>query len=203
MSIDEKEWGRRVIDKALQYANHKWYATEENAMHGLDEDGRYVDTPDISWRGEELNCGWWRPDEVNTGIPYSWGNASMLEEFDMGLFEGKYAGNVPEDKSRYGSYNCVGVDCSGLVTVCWDLPRKITTRDIPEIAKKLDNIEDICQGDILAKVGSHVMLFKEFADDGKTRVRIIDAARSTGKVSERELVLAELLEAGYEGYRKR
>ena len=32
--------------------------------------------------------------------------------------------NVPEDKSRDVSYDCVGVDCSGLLTVCWELPKK-------------------------------------------------------------------------------
>lgn len=32
-------------------------------MHGVDENGRYVDTPDITWKGELLNCGWWKPNE--------------------------------------------------------------------------------------------------------------------------------------------
>ena len=117
--------------------------------------------------------------------------------------EGKYAGNVPEDKSRYGSYNTVGVDCSGLLTVCWELPKKIATRDIPNYATVIDNLDDIQQGDVFAKVGSHVMFFKEFANNEKTEVVIIDSTRSTGKVSQRIENVAELFSKGYVIYRKR
>ena len=115
--------------------------------------------------------------------------------------DGKYAGNVPEDTSRYGSWNTVGVDCSGLLTVCWGLPKKIAARDIPNIAKVID-ISEIRQGDVLA-IRSHVMIFKEFIDEEKSRVRIIDSTRSTGKVSQREFLVSDLLEQGYIAYRKR
>ena len=170
-------------------------------MHGIDKNGRYVDTPDITWKGEEFDCGWWKPGQLNIGIPYGWGNASSLEDFDLGIAEGKYAGNVPEDTSRFGSHECVGVDCSGLVTVCWELPKKIRARDIPEIADLVD-IKDIRQGDVFA-ITSHVMLFKEFTDEERSRVRIIDSTRSTGKVSQREFSISELFEQGYLVYRKR
>ena len=88
-------WGQKVIDKALAYANYEWTASEANVMHGIDSDGRFVDTPDITWKGEILNCGWWKVNEKNIGIPYGWGNASTLEEFELGIKNGKYAGNVP------------------------------------------------------------------------------------------------------------
>ena len=83
-------WGKQVIEKALAYANYKWTATEANVLHGIDSDGRFVDTPDITWRGETLDCGWWKVNEVNVGIPYSWGNASTLEEFEQGIKNEKY-----------------------------------------------------------------------------------------------------------------
>lgn len=201
--ISDNTWGRAVIEKAMLYAKHEWYATDKNVKHGLDEAGRYVDTPDITWRGEELNCGWWRVNEKNIGVPYGWGKASTLAEFDRGIKEGKYAGNVPEDKTRKGSYESVGVDCSGLLTVCWELPKKIATRDIPNVAVKLASLEEIRQGDVFAKIGSHVMLFKEFADIEKTVVTIIDATRSTGKVSQRNFFVKDLFQQGYEMYRKR
>lgn len=137
------KWGQKVIEKALEYANFEWYAIEENVMHGIDKDGRFVDTPDITWKGEVLDCGWWKVGEKNIGVAYGWGNASTLEQFEIGIKEGKYAGNVPEDKSRNGSYNTVGVDCSGLLTVCWELPKKIATRDIPNYATVIENLEDI------------------------------------------------------------
>ena len=200
--IDKHAWGKQVIEKALAYANYEWTASELNVLHGTDAEGRFVDTPDITWKGDVLDCGWWNVNEVNVGIPYGWGNASTLEEFEQGIKNGKYAGNVPEDKSRYGSHLTVGVDCSGLLTVCWGLPKKIATRDIPEYATVVTNLEDIRQGDVFAKPGSHVMFFKEFADDEMKEVTIIDATRSTGKVSQRTENVLQLFKKGYKIYRK-
>lgn len=203
MDPNENAWGRKVIEKALEYANHEWTAQPENVLHGVDENGRFVDTPDVTWQGEVLDCGWWKVNEVNVGIPYSWGNASTIEEFDTGIREGKYAGNVPEDKKRYGSHHAVGVDCSGLLTVCWGLPKKIATRDIPEYATIVADISNIRQGDIFAKVGSHTMFFVEFADGAKSEAIIIDSTRSTGKVSQRRVNIAELFANGYQIFRKK
>ena len=203
MKTDINIWGRQVIEKALAYANYKWTPSAANVLHGTDSDGRFVNTPDTTWRGETLDCGWWKVNEVNIGIPYGWGNASTLEEFENGLKEGKFAGNVPEDKKRYGSHNTVGVDCSGLLTICWDLPKKIATRDIPDYATAIDNLDDIKQGDVFAKIGSHVMFFKEFVNAEKTEAIIIDATRSTGKVSVRTENVARLFENGYKIYRKK
>lgn len=200
---DSSEHGKSVIEKALEYVNFEWRATEENVMHGIDDAGRFVDTPDVTWKGEVLDCGWWKVNEINIGIPYSWGNASTLQEFAVGIKKGKYAGNVPEDKTRYGSYNTVGVDCSGLLTMCWELPRKIATRDIPKYATVIGRIDEIQQGDVFAKVGSHVMLFKEFTNSEKTEIIIIDSTRSTGKVSQRKVKVAELFSMGYAIYRKK
>ena len=201
MEISLNIFGRNVVEKALLYANHEWYATEKNVMHGMDVNGRFVDTPDITWHGEELDCGWWKVNQMNVGVPYGWGNASTLDEFDKGIAEGKYAGNVPEDKSRHGSCDSVGVDCSGLLTVCWDLPKKVVARDIPNIADCIE-FEEIIQGDVFA-IRSHVMLFKEFIDVEKTMVKIIDSTRSTGKVSQRDFYVDDLFNKGYKIYRKR
>ena len=82
MHSDSELWGKKVIEKALEYANYRWTAQEKNVMHGIDENGRFVDTPDITWKGEILDCGWWKVDEENVGIPYSWGNASTIEELE-------------------------------------------------------------------------------------------------------------------------
>lgn len=203
MKTDINIWGKQVIEKALAYANYAWTASEANVLHGTDADGKFVDTPDITWQGDILDCGWWKMGEVNVGIPYSWGNASTLEEFEHGIKNGKFAGNVPEDTKRYGSHNTVGVDCSGLLTVCWGLPKKIATRDIPDYATVIDKLEEIQPGDVFAIPGSHVMFFKEFANAEKTEVIIIDATRSTGKVSVRTENTTQLFENGYKIYRKK
>ena len=70
--MENNTWGKAVVEKALLYAEHKWYPTDKNVMHGVDENGRYVDTPDITWKGELLNCGWWKPNEKNKGVAYGW-----------------------------------------------------------------------------------------------------------------------------------
>lgn len=197
------EWGDKVIRTALEYAHFRWTPTEANVLHGVDSDGRFVDTPDVTWTGEVLSCGWWKPGVENIGVAYGWGNASTLEQFARGIQEGKFAGNVPEDKSRYGSHQTVGVDCSGLLTICWGLPKKIATRDIPLYADVLENLADIRPGDVFAKVGSHVMLFKEFVDDARQQAVIIDATRSTGKVSQRIVDIPELFKEGYRIFRKK
>ncbi|MBQ4579364.1 MAG: hypothetical protein IJA83_01765 [Clostridia bacterium] len=199
----ENQWGIRVIEIAREYANHQWIGAEQNVLHGVDPDGRAVDTPDVTWQGETLDCAWWRTGTVNVGIPYGWGNASTIEEFDEGIRAGKYAGNVPEDKTWPVSVHTVGVDCSGLLTICWGLPKKIATRDIPQYAYVVDCVEDIRQGDVLAKVGSHVMFFVEFTDSAKQNAVIIDATRSTGKVSQRIENIPALFAKGYRVYRKK
>lgn len=47
------------------------------------------------------------------------------------------------------------------------------------------------------------MFFKEFANAEKTEVIIIDATRSTGKVSVRTENVAQLFDCGYKIYRKK
>lgn len=200
----DNSWGEAVVRKAFEYANHEWVAAPQNILHGADPDGRPVDTPDTTWQGESLDCGWWQVGAVNVGVPYGWGNASTIDAFDEGLRAGKPAGNVPEDKnSRPVSAHTVGVDCSGLLTVCWGLPKKIATRDIPQYATIVERTEDIRQGDVFAKVGSHVMFFVAFKDAAMTEAVIVDATRSTGKVSERTVNVAELFAKGYKIYRKK
>lgn len=83
------------------------------------------------------------------------------------------------------------------------LTKKIATRDIPGYATTVENIDEIRQGDVFAKIGSHVMIFKEFANDENKEAIIIDATRSTGKVMQRTVEVAELFGEGYKIYRKK
>lgn len=182
---------QQIIDTALRYAAHVWNARPEHSCHAQD-----INTPDAA-RG-----GWWEIGE-NIGMPYCWGGASTIEDFDAALSCGKYAGNIPLAKPAPVSRDCVGVDCSGLMCICWGLSRRISTREIPSIADQLPSTDLLLPGDVLAKPGSHVMFFMAFANAERSVVRIVDATRTTGKVSVRELSLPDLLADGYLPFRKR
>jgi hypothetical protein len=104
---------------AEQYLNHRWVATERQAMHGTDPDGVHVDTPDVTFCPPERTPGWWKPGQVNVGIPYCWGSNDTPETFDEGLRQGKLAGDIYTAEKRKGlesarSKYTVGADCSGI-----------------------------------------------------------------------------------------
>lgn len=200
-SINES-WRSNVIEIAFKYAEHNWKPLIVNSYHGYDEDGTLVNTPDESYKNSKYNCGWWLPNNVNQGIPYNWGGSSAIEEFDAGIAAGKYAGNVPDTRDNGVSKYCIGVDCSGLVTICWGLTKKQSTRSLTNITSPLDSIDLLLPGDLLLLPGSHVMIFKEFLDNSKSKAQIIDATRATGKVSLRTVDISKLIDNGYQGYRK-
>lgn len=200
LKIQDK-WRKNVVKTALEFVNMIWIPTEKNLYHGYDINGILVNTPDINYSGVKYNkCGWWRVDEQNQGMAYDWGGFCTVEEFQKAISDGKYAGNVPDSRSNKKSWECVGVDCSGLVSVCWGLQKKHGTGHLLTISSKLGTIDNLLPGDILLSPGSHVMLFIEFTDNTKSFARIIDATRIIGKVSSRIVNISELINEGYAGY---
>ncbi len=73
---------------------------------------------------------------------------------------------------------------------------------IPDIAVPLEVMELLLPGDVLLLPGNHVMIFLDFTDATKTKALIIDATRSTGKVSIRTIEILDLLSKGYAAYRR-
>lgn len=67
-----------------------------------------------------------------------------------------------------------------------ELPQKISTRIIPDYANVIENLDEIQIGDVFAKIGSHVMFFQRVYRRREKEAIIIDATRSTGKVSQRQ-----------------
>ncbi len=120
-------WRDNVVACAFAYANHKWVPSGHNLLHGEDADGILVNTPDEGYKSAKYNCGWWRLNVSNQGIPYHWGGASSIDDFDRGIASGMFAGNVPDYRDSRVSKYCTGVDCSGLVTVCWGETNKLST----------------------------------------------------------------------------
>lgn len=35
--MENNTWGKAVVETALLYAEHEWYPTDKNVMHGVDE----------------------------------------------------------------------------------------------------------------------------------------------------------------------
>lgn len=199
---ENNPWREKVVSSALAYANYIWKPTHENNFHGYDTDGIFINTPDYSYLSAKYNCGWWIIDQYNKGIPYNWGGSSTIEEFNAGITAGKFAGNVPDSRDNGISKYCVGVDCSGLVTICWGIAKRLYTKTITEIASSLDSMDSLLPGDVILLPGSHVMIFINFIDDEKSYAQIVDASRSTGRVLLRTVILSDLYKKGYGAYRK-
>ncbi|KYK28667.1 hypothetical protein AYK20_06830 [Thermoplasmatales archaeon SG8-52-1] len=175
----------KILEIAEAYADHEWYPTVENIFHGFCNDcNKQVDTPDSNYYGS----GGWIVGEKNIGVPYQWGGFSSLS--GLGLFPqedfdeqytgtGGYSGTIHYggDIACVGSYGCIracGVDCSGFVSRCWNLPGKESTKSLPDISIKI-KYDSLKPGDILDIPGEHVILFKEFVNEEKTLIRTIEA----------------------------
>jgi hypothetical protein len=180
-----------ILRIAEFYATHEWQATEANIFHGETAPGVRVDTPDVA----HSRNGWSTNGTVNLGLPYKWGGFSSIEEFERGIAEGKYAGDV---HCREVSPDAVGLDCSGFVSRCWGLETKRSTRSLGAICVELDSFQDMLPGDAINKYDSHVRLFEKFLDPEKTRVRVYESTtRSGGKVQQNDYTVQELIDAGY------
>ena len=110
----------------------------------------------------------WLVPGLNTSIPYKWGGFSGLAgvtratdcdaDFDAALSAGRFAGDV-ETEASFGTCCAAGVDCSGFVSQCWDLPSKRSTRTLPELCCTLPSFENLELGDALNRYNAHVRLF--------------------------------------------
>jgi hypothetical protein len=136
----------QALARADKYVRHIWTATPANIGST-----RTVITP------------LWVKVGQNRGIPYSWGGFATVSGFDVNIESGKLAGNT----KMLNCFNrCVGVDCSGFVTRCWDLTARYTTNDLYYNSKKLNSFYDLLPADAIDYPGSHVILFVEWAANG-------------------------------------
>ena len=200
-STAESLWRNNVVACAFDYANFIWKPTAQNVYHGHDKEDVLVNTPDVNYSSSKYQCGWWCVNKENQGIPYNWGGCCTIQEFKDAITEGKFAGNVPDSRDNGTSKYCVGVDCSGLLTVCWGLSKKLSTRSVPTLASPLETTDLLLPADVLLIPVSHVMIFIDFTDNTKTYARIVDSSRTTGRVLLRIVQISELSNKGYIGYR--
>lgn len=161
-----------ILDTAERFATVRWRAEERHAFHGDDPSGIRVDTPDVS-----IDPGGWKPGEENVGMPYAWGGFTSLDGLEGELALPRYAGHVPLQGNAHSSDKTVGVDCSGFVSRCWDLPLKQSTRSLGALCYELDDYWELQPGDILNRFDSHVALFVGWADEARETAEVIEAAR--------------------------
>ncbi len=159
------------------YALHQYECTGANLAPNdvTAPDGDIVRTPD--W----LVVGW------NARVPYKWGGFSTLAQFDAGLANGKYAGDI--NTAGVSSY-AEGVDCSGFVSRCWQLSYHSSTSAMPNITTQYASWDDLKPGDAIHKVG-HVRLFVERNLNGSFKV--IEASARNWDVSYWSYSLSDLV----------
>jgi hypothetical protein len=190
---------------AASYVSHEWTASEANIFHGNDPRGIRVDTLEARIsrrRGIEGGGMWARRMWASLT---TWGGFDTPEEFDRGLREGKYAGDVYTAEKRRllddgVSNHTVGIDCSGFVSRCWKLPRSYSTRELPDFAIPSPIFRSFFPADIFNTHNKHVRLFAGWADDAHTKMRMYEAGP---KVTLSEHLLQKMLEEGYTAWRYR
>ncbi len=200
---------QQALDTAVAYQLFVWTPTAQNAFHGRDAAGIRVDTPDHGFLRAGTRPGWWVPGERNVGVPYMWGGFSSLQEFTDGLRTGKYAGDVYSAEKRRlleaaVSRQAVGIDCSGLVSRCWRLPRAYSTRTLPSVCIALASYDDLKPADILNTDNNHALLFKCWKDAAHERLYAFEAGSPpTWKVLLNDIPVSLLRGKGYRPYRYR
>jgi len=138
------------------YALHQYRCSSTNLspQNVTGPDGDIVRTP--SW----LVVG------SNARVPYKWGGFNTLAEYDAGLLNGKYAGDI---NTNGVSSAAVGVDCSGFVSRCWQMSYHSSTRDMPNITTQYTSWDELKPGDAILIPG-HVRLFVSRNSNGTFRV---------------------------------
>jgi len=159
------------------YVQHQWIAEAKNITNGRIKDPNGIDIQTPSW----ISVG------SNIKVPYKWGGFWTLAGFDQGLLDGKYAGDVAT--TGVSSY-CVGVDCSGFVSRCWNLSSHYSTRMMDDnITIAYDSWDQLQPADAIHKEG-HVRMFVDYNNDGS--LLTVEAAGRDWRVSYRSFTYADL-----------
>ncbi len=195
---------------ARSYTSHPWRPFARNVLHGLDNAGIEVHTPDIGHQANGERRGWWLPGEVNEGIPYKWGGFDDPGSFDRAVSAGLAAGDVSSPVKRRldnagVSAQATGVDCSGFVSRCLKLPSVHDTTQLPLVCLPLSSAQELRPGDLLNIPHGHVLLCAGWARTDQSWIYFYDTggAPDYWRPSLKEAPLAALIELGYQPLRYR
>jgi hypothetical protein len=199
---------KEAIATAERYLRMVWTPSPRNIFHGKDQRGIRVDTPDAAYHPANSRAGWWQADRANVGMPYKWGGFDTPLTFTAGLRQGRAAGDIYTVEKRRlleagVSDAAVGIDCSGLISRCWKLPVSYSTRTLQQLCDAIETAQ-LRAGDILNTENGHVLLFAEWANPERSRLRAYEAGSPpTWKVLLNEMGTQWLVHQGYKPFRYR
>jgi len=168
-------------DEALatgdSYVQHTWNCQNTNMT---DENGE--EAPDGDW----VKTPSWLSEGQMHKVPYQWGGFRSLSQFDTGIAGGGYAGDIHTDGVSSYAY---GVDCSGFVSRCWNLPYQYSTRMMPDITGEYTEWSELQPADAIHKDG-HVRMMVSWNENGS--LNVVEASSADWRVSYRTFWLSQL-----------
>ena len=190
---------------AQRLATHPWRPFSHNILHQKDRAGVIVNTPDVGYQQPNNRGGWWIPGELNTGIPYKWGGFDSPSSFDDAIAKGLAAGDVSTPEKRRAdnaavSTQAAGVDCSGFVSRCLNLPTVHDTTHLPAICTPVADPRDLRPGDILNFPHRHVILCAGWSKPDHSWIYYFETGGGPNywKPGLKQAPLASLLALGYQ-----
>jgi hypothetical protein len=97
-------------------------------------------------------------------VPYDWGGFDTPGLFNTAMSQGQQAGDITADTTDNVSCSR-GVDCSGFVSRVWQLPRKYSTRGLPNVSRAAST-GSLAYGDVYNSPGVHVILYESASANG-------------------------------------
>lgn len=91
-------------------------------------------------------------------------------------------------------------DCSGLVSMAWQLPDSLTTNSLPDVSTRI-SIDSLQPGDALNNITTHTVLFTGWADSSHYTANIIEEWGRSGPTRARTMDRSEMSSRGFLAYR--
>jgi len=180
----------KSISKATVKSNiDKWYTLAWNYNPKKNRDKSVTEKPSNVTAPKWLANYTGDKKYAVKNIPYCWGgwNAQTFKEKISG---GSFAGNV-NTSNKFQVSGTVGMDCSGFVSVVYDLSRKYGTGELNQCFKKVDKVAAY---DIMNKAGDHVIIVtKVYTSDGKKYLDTVEESKSSGKIVKKSKVAYKTL----------